>query len=201
MKSSQPGNDMHGYLIRLFSNSLISGLLAVVIIFSGPIQAEEKRQHGTHVHGVAHLNLALENNDLHIEFTSPAADIVGFEHEPETEEEKSAMQKALGRLRAGKRMFKLSPDAGVQLEKSVVKTGLHHDCEHEDHDHGQDSHEQHSDVYIEYRFHVKVPDKLKSIDVMLFKYFKSLQKIEVQVFTQAKQTAVELTPENTKILF
>ena len=185
--------------------SITVGLITTVLVFTTfyvpPALTDGYKQQEAHVHGVAHLNLALESNELFIEFTSPAADIVGFEHEPKTKEEKSAMQKALGRLRAGKRMFICSPGAGVQLEKSIVKTGLHHVCEHEDHDHGTDSHEQHSDVSIEYRFHIKTPDKLKSIDVMLFKYFKSLQKIKVQVLTQTKQTAVKLTPENTKILF
>jgi hypothetical protein len=80
---------------------------------------------------------------------------------------------------------------------------LHHESDH-GHEHdgqGKDSHEQHSDISIEYRFHCKTPGKLKSIDVMLFKYFTKLQKIKVQVLTQARQTAVELTPENTKITF
>ena len=192
------------------NNSIIKTLYTFTLLllclngFNPPeIQAEKIRHHKAHVHGVAHLNVAMENNELYIEFTSPAADIVGFEHEPQTKEEKTAMQKALGKLRSGKRMFKCSPGAGVQLEKSVVKTGIHHECEHdhEHQDHGENSHEVHSDIFIEYHFHCKTPDKLQTIDVMLFKYFKSLQKIKVQVLTQARQIAFELTPENTKILF
>ena len=192
------------------NNSIIKILCAftlMLLYWNGAnlpqIQAKEKHQHKAHVHGVAHLNVALEDNELYIEFISPAADIVGFEHEPQTKEEKTAMQKALGKLRSGKRMFKCSPGAGVQLEKSVLKTGMHHECEHdhEHQDHGENSHEVHSDIFIEYHFHCKTPDKLQTIDVMLFKYFKSLQKIKVQVLTQARQIALELTPENTKILF
>ena len=182
---------------------LISAVLILCLFFSRPVRADSYRQQKAHVHGIAHLNMALENNDLYIEFESPAADIVGFEHTPETEKEKSSLQKALGILRVGERMFKFSPDAGVRLEKSVVKTVIHHDCEHEHehNDHGEDANGQHSDILMEYRFHCKTPDKLKFIDVVLFKRFKSLQKIKVQLLTQTKQTALELTPENTKILF
>lgn len=200
MKSTQLGKRVYGGLNRFAVSGLISGLLALALIFPGPVQAGESRQHGAHVHGVAHLNLALEANELYLEFTSPAADIIGFEYEPKTEEEKSAMQKALGKLRAGERMFKCSPGAGVRLEQSVVKTGLHHECEH-GHDHGKDSHEQHSDISIEYRFHCETPEKLKFMDVMLFKYFKSLQEIKVQALTHTGQTAALLAPENTKLLF
>lgn len=180
---------------------LITTILVITTLSVPSALADGYKQQKAHIHGVAHLNLALESNVLLIEFTSPAADIVGFEHEPKTEEEKSAMQKALGKLRLGERMFKSSPGAGVSLEKAIIKTGLTHECDHEGHDHGADSHEQHSDVSIEYRFEIKTPDKLKSIDVMLFKYFKSLEKIKVQVLTPTRQTAAKLTPENTKIYF
>ena len=95
------------------------------------MEGDTFRQHGTHVHGVASLNIALADNELFIEFESPAIDIVGFEHEPGTDEEKATFQKALGILRVGNRMFAFSPDAGVRLEKSVIKSVVHHNCEHE----------------------------------------------------------------------
>ena len=159
----------------------------------------EFRQHGSHVHGIAHLNLALANNTLFIEFESPAVDIVGFEHEPRNKEEQAAFPKALGILRVGERMFTFSPDAGVRLEKSIIKSVVHHDCDHEGHDHGADAHGQHSDILIEYRFYCKSPDKLTSVDVLLFKRFMSLRKISVQAVTPSTQTALELTPEITRI--
>ena len=218
------------------------GLIFTVLIFytiggAQSAQAEGHKQHKAHVHGIAHLNLALDHHELYIEFISPAADIVGFEHTPKTEKEKSAMQKALGKLRVGDRIFTFSPGADVRFEKAVVQTGLQHECEHdhghekndshhhdsdhhdhshdkhdsdhhdhkshdhESHNHGEDAHGQHSDIAIEYRFHCETPGKLEFIDVKFFEYFKSLEKIKVQVLTQTRQTAVELTPKNTKILF
>ena len=156
-------------------------LLAAILILCicvQPALSEGHKQHKAHVHGVAHLNIALEHNALYMEFISPAADIVGFEHTPETEKEKSAMQKALGKLRSGKRMFEFPEDAGVRLEKAVVKTGLQHECDHDHethdsahHDHGENAHETHSDVSIAYQFHCETPGKLKFIGVKLFKYF------------------------------
>ena len=68
------------------------------------------------------------------------------------------------------------------------------------HDHGEGAHGQHNDILIEYRFYCDNPAKLKSIDVKLFKRFKSLQKIRVQALTPSGQTAVELTSQNTEIV-
>jgi Protein of unknown function (DUF2796) len=42
----------------------------------------ERREHGAHEHGVAELNLALDGKELWIEFSSPAVNLVGFEHTP-----------------------------------------------------------------------------------------------------------------------
>ena len=185
-------------------NHTFALFLAILIFYAigaTPVLAEGYKQHSAHVHGTAHLNVAMENNELYIEFVSPAADIVGFEHTPETEDEKAAMQKAAGKLRVGKRMFEFPASAGVRFEKAVVKTGLPHKCEDESHDHGEDDHGEHSDVAVEYRFHCETPGKLKYINVKLFKYFKTLEKINVQMLTETKQTAVELTHKNTRITF
>jgi hypothetical protein len=87
---------------------LISGLLAIVIIFSGTIQAEEKRLHGAHEHGVANLNIAVEGNNVYIEFTRSAANIVGFEHHPRTHEQKDAVKDAVEKLLKGDALFILT---------------------------------------------------------------------------------------------
>ena len=100
---------------------LIIPFLFLLPLTSFASEQTEFRQHVSHVHGIAQLNLALANNELLIEFESPAADIVGFEHEPRNDNEKAAYQKALGILRVGERMFKFPQAAGVRLEKSVVK--------------------------------------------------------------------------------
>ena len=57
-------------------------LLGIILIVwaVGPnlsnIQAAEYRHHEAHEHGVAHMNVAFEGNELYIELISPAANIV-----------------------------------------------------------------------------------------------------------------------------
>jgi hypothetical protein len=219
MKSNQLGKGMYGYLDRFIVNGLISGLLAIVLIFSGTVQAEEKRHHGAHEHGVANLNVAVEGNNIYIEFSSPAANIVGFEHHPRTHDQRDAIKGAVNKLQKGDALFILSAESESKLVKSTIDTDIDKDADHlseSEHDHGEeehqgqeenhdkghseaDEHERHSDFKAEYHFVCKKPDRLSQIDVMLFRVFPGIEHIEVQVIAGTKQTAVELTAKKNKI--
>ena len=219
MKPNQHGKGMYGYLNRFMFNALISGLFAIVIIFSGPAQAEEKRHHEAHEHGVANLNIAVEGNNIYIEFASPAANIVGFEHHPRTQEQKDAVKDAVNKLKKGDALFLLSANSESKLLKSIVNTDIDKDADHhldekhahskeEQHgheekhaeDHGDaDEHERHSEFEAKYQFVCQKPDKLSQIEVMLFRTFPGIEHIEVQLLTETKQTAMELTAKKNKI--
>ena len=84
------------------------------------IDAAEYRRHEAHEHGVAHMNVAFEGNELYIEFISPAANIVGFEHQPRTQEQKAAVKAAIKKLEAGEKLFALPSDVGNKLGKQLL---------------------------------------------------------------------------------
>ena len=193
-------------------------------------QAEEQHHHGAHVHGIAHLNVALEEETLYMEFVSPAANIVGFEHHPKNKAERNAVASARNTLKNAEAVFKLPPAAGARLVEASVESeaehDTHHDAEHghegeehhasehahddekhhekeagSDHDHHDaDEHEgeTHSDFKAVYRFTCQNPDKLATIDVRLFELFPGIEEIEVQILTETKQTALELTAKKPK---
>ncbi len=181
-------------------------------------QAGEHAHHGAHVHGIAHLNVALEGKNLYMEFVSPAANIVGFEHAPKTQAERDAVEAARNTLKNAEAVFKLPPAAGARLVDadvaSTAERDEHHDGEHahddeKHHDeaagkdhahHDADEHkgETHSDFKAVYRFSCQNPDKLDTIEVRLFEQFPGIEEIDVQILTETKQTAVELTARNPK---
>ena len=188
------------------------------------IQAAEYRHHEAHEHGVAHMNVAFEGNELYIEFISPAANMVGFEHQPRTQEQKTAVKAAIKKLEAGEKLFAFPSGAEGKLVKSKVNTDINNESGHEsdeteshEHDemsrdagheaekHGHeeqqhgDEHERHSEFKAEYRFVCKKPEKLVYVDVMLFSVFSGIEHIEVQLLTGTRQTALELTARKTKI--
>ena len=79
-----------------------------------PASAEEHRQLGAHVHGHGHLNIAIEGKKLTMELEVPGADIVGFEHEPSTPEQKAAVQQAKAKLADALALFGPAPGSRLQ---------------------------------------------------------------------------------------
>jgi uncharacterized protein DUF2796 len=61
--------------------------------------ARKRHQHGTHVHGTAKLNIAIEERTATVEFESPADSIIGFEHKAKTAADQQKQAKALDLLR------------------------------------------------------------------------------------------------------
>ena len=208
-----------GFIFLLFA---IASFLAPVLMV--PTVLAEQSQHGAHEHGVAHLNVAIEGNKLYIEFISPSANIVGFEHHPRTAEQKSAVRKAVQTLKSADKLFALSSGAGAKLVKSIVHTDIEDDHKHEsgeahspgpgeatrkdNHEedssqpgehHDEDEHEHHSEFKAEYHFVCSKPNNLKQIDVLLFRTFPGIERIEVQLLTGTRQTAMELTAGNSRI--
>ena len=179
---------------------------------------DEHRQHGAHVHGIAALNLALEGQEVHIEFDSPAANIVGFEHAPSSEADHAALNKAVATLKDGDRLFKFNADAGCQMEKVNVasqlldeeheghadeKPGEHPHEEKQGHDHEQhkDEDEAHSDIEAAYHFECDQPGKLTQLTVELFKAFPGTEELKVQYVIESKQGAAELTAASHVLKF
>ena len=173
-------------------------------------QDQEHRQHDAHVHGIATLNLALEGQEVHVELDSPAANIVGFEHAPSSEDDHAALEKAVATLKDGDRLFRFNNDAGCRMEKANVTSALldeehdeHADTHSDDHDHEEEggvTHEKHEDegdthseIKAAYHFECDQPGKLMQLIVELFEAFPGTEKLNVQYVIESKQGAAELT--------
>ncbi len=102
---------------------------------------QEVRQHGSHVHGAAALNIAVENNELLIEFISPAINIVGFEHAPNNHEQEDQISEAISRLEQADDLFTLPEQAMCEIEHAHVESTIMDDHEHEAEEHHEDGHE------------------------------------------------------------
>lgn len=198
-------------------------LLGTLIFIATPLLAplstlagEKHHQHGTHVHGIGSLNIAIEDKVVFIEMTSPAANIVGFEHKPANEEQEQAVHQAIEKLENVGKLYLFDSKAGCSLTEAKVSSSIHdgdHD-KHEDHaehgDHGkhaensqdeaaQKPEESHSEFSATYHFNCDHPDKITSLEVLLFNEFPGFEKFEVQLLTPSGQTAATLTPDNNRI--
>lgn len=124
-------------------------LALATVLLAPQATAEERRGHGSHVHGMGSLNIAQEGGDLQMELHSAAANIVGFEHAPRWEEEHEAVRRAVETLEEGGALFGLPAAAGCALEHVAVatpllKSGAGHEADHLHEGHhqegGKDSH-------------------------------------------------------------
>ena len=119
----------------LFSSLLLAGFLQSVHAADkhhdhhhGQEEKHEEHQgadqHESHVHGLAILNLALDDSELTIEFNSPAANIVGFEHAPHDQKEKDAVVHALNTLKDADQLFSIPGNAQCSLTEAHSSSTL-----------------------------------------------------------------------------
>lgn len=205
------------YLKQIFfTASLFAPLLLVTPVASADEKHEhdndqEHRQHDAHVHGIAALNLALEDEEVHIELDSPAANIVGFEHAPSSQADHAALEKAVDTLKNGDRLFRFNDEASCRMEKADVTSALLDEEHAEDHDHEKHEHEEHgdkehegethSDIEAIYHFECDRPDKLTQLTVELFEAFPATEELNVQYVIDNKQGARELTAKDHVVKF
>jgi len=165
-------------------------------------KSTDKRQLGTHEHGVGQLNLALEGKILAIELISPAANIVGFEHEPGNDQERAALASGEAKLKNVLALFALDPSAGCSVSRAEVARSApeddhDHDHSHDhDHDHAHEGHEEakgsHSDLVLNAELSCTRADALKTITVNLFDTFPLTEKLRAVFIGKAGQTAADL---------
>ncbi|RBM70865.1 DUF2796 domain-containing protein [Vibrio tarriae] len=193
--------------------------LMVGATLSGNVLADhhtdhQHRQHEAHVHGQVELNIAQDGHDLLLEITAPGADVVGFEHAPQDDAQKQALEKALETLHHPEKLFALTDKAQCEKREVLIKHTLggeeyqhsHAYGEGEEHDHKGHDHEghdhdehQHGSFTAQYQFHCDAVDQLKQIDTQWFQYFPSTEKIQANVLTEKQQSALQLNAKQTLI--
>ena len=121
-------------------------ILAVVIgmtVSTNVLANEEFRSHSAHVHGQVEVNIAQDGQELLVEVTAPGAEVVGFEHAPETAEQKKVFEQAIAQLNKPDELFSFN-NANCTLKFKSVSNTLEGDHdEHEGHDHAEHGHDDH----------------------------------------------------------
>jgi len=176
----------------------------VLLAQAGHGVSAAEREHAAHLHGVGTLNVAIEGDEVEIELIAPGADIVGFEHAPETAADKAAVDNAVAALKNGAGLFAFPPGAGCRQEGAEVESALLDDghSDDEEHVHGEEEEgEAHAEFHAHYRFQCEVPDRLTHMDVTYFERFPMAAELEVQAISPQGQSAGELTPSAARLKF
>lgn len=99
------------------------------IALAAPALAEG-HGHDAHVHGEGSLNLVQEGNAVLIELEVPAANIVGFEHDPRTDAQNAAVAEAVATLRNGSGLFAFPAAAKCRLAHAGIRAAPGADEKH-----------------------------------------------------------------------
>ncbi|BBB25748.1 ZrgA family zinc uptake protein [Amphritea japonica] len=203
-------------------------LVGVVCALAASVAGAEgiERQLESHEHGKASMNVVLAGQVLEIEIKTPAANILGFEHQPETGQQKQALAAAVAQLNAPEGFIRLADEADCQLSGADVDSALlaqayeeegehhhddhdeegHHDEEshHDDHDeegHHDAEHEGHTDFELSYQFKCQKPEALSGFSLELFQQYPLMKQLEVQAISPAGQSYQKLDVDNHWVNF
>lgn len=160
---------------------------------------------GAHEHGVGRLDVALVGGTLEFELDSPAMNLVGFEHEATSAEDKAKVAQAKDILLKPNALFSIPEAAYCSVKSQKLESPLFGDKPDADHAHDAakaGAHEEHSEIHGHYTFTCKVPAVLTTLDLtQIFKNFPATQKLQVQLISPKGQSGAEVRPSNPKLKF
>lgn len=169
----------------------LSGLSAVAALAAGAAMAQTKSL-DAHVHGQAELSFAAEKDEIYVELRSPLANFAGFEHAPETAEQKRAYDAAIETLRGGDFLFFQGGACTLsnvtletlEFEDREEQDGGHNEEDHHEDDAHDDPHDHqsghgHASIEASYRYGCGRLDQLEEIRVGLFDRFEGMREIAV----------------------
>lgn len=172
-------------------------------VASHPTHAEESAGLGAHVHGLSTLTIAMERENIEIQLTSPAMDLVGFEYKARSAKDIAIVENASLTLREHQGLFVVTGGECDHLNTMVDIANLV-ETDRDDHEHDHEDHTdsgQHHEIVANYTYRCEKLDALSSINVFLFQKFPGIQSIQVMWVGPAKQGAVALTPNDSLIEF
>tara|TARA_A100001234_G_C12582212_1_gene366658 strand:+ start:313 stop:921 length:609 start_codon:yes stop_codon:yes gene_type:complete len=169
---------------------------------------------GSHVHGLTELNLVIANQNVQIEFISPAINLLGFERASNSPEENKLFNEVLEDLQAAEWLL------SDQLEECQMSTpvfeapefGSHemsegheeHEHEHDEHEHEEHEHEHetgdHADFRVQYLFECRSAPP-SNFTVTAFDRFVGIEEISVRWIVGRQQGVSNLTQSNATLSF
>lgn len=154
-----------------------------------------------HTHGEGTLQVLQAGSDWQLVLQLPAADVLGFEHKPETTAERRQFEKAESTLSRFKDVFSIDAKCSVvdttmesPWQEALEHEKNHHDAdEHDEHghhyeheEHGEeDKHAMHSDFRVAYLLTCESP--ISEVEITGFGLWPSVSMLRATWITQTNQ--------------
>jgi len=150
------------------------------------------RNVASHSHGSGYLSLVTDANRLQVDIPLPLADLVGFEHKPQTIQEKAKLEAALAEA-SFRDVVAFNPEA--QCELSTV----HVHSAHSDEQDPQAPSDAHAEATVGLSFVCKDSAKLTSLETKLFDKARALKNLKVEYVVQQNHGSKVLSPNEASL--
>lgn len=171
----------------------IAALLVTAPVFAGD-------NPGAHRHGYGQLQMAIEGDSIDLHFTSPAYNIVGFERQAQSPDEK-AMQAEAADWLGSNPLIDTAPGSCIVTAGAVHHTGPtdqpdedhhHHDEHHHDEHHHDAREEGHSEYEVTQQLKCKALPPSQAFSSPLKVRFPDLEVLTVEWVGEAGQGSIRL---------
>lgn len=178
--------------------------LALMLCFTTALSAAQELGQaalGSHEHGVATLDIAVDGNTVSIDLRAPGIDIVGFERAARDDTERAQLSAATIKLQDAASILGMAAAAACVPDSRDVHThgfdaGAHDHDGHDHHEHdGPDKH-AHGSFHAQHAYTCTNVAALRFDLAKYFAAFPSTESVRVQS-VGATQKAAELTAENS----
>ena len=158
---------------------LLATLVPVTAAYASDDHSHETRELGSHEHGAAEMQIAIEGSTVEIALELPGQNVVGFEHKAETDEQRAAVDEQTKVLEDVMTVLTVPEAAGCEVSSSEVEVHIEGD---------------HSAFEAEYALNCTDVSAIDTIATSLFETYPSLEEIDVEYATPNGQGASELEP-------
>jgi len=161
----------------MIRNALLSGLSIALSVVTPTVAAQS-----AHVHGEGRVNIAIDGDRIYMALEFPGADIVGFEHEVRSSDEKAAVVSAIAQLGDPMQLLRFEADADCEVRTADAAIEGEHE-EHEGEEHAE--HDQHEDeeahgtFVAEYEVECADIGALGFIEFTYFSLFNNAQSLDI----------------------
>jgi hypothetical protein len=152
------------------------------------MSAQAVAAQSAHVHGEGQVNIAIDGKRIFMALESPGADIVGFEYEARSSDEKVAVKQAIAQLGDPMLLVRFEADAGCAVRQADA--GI--EGEHDEHK----GEEAHGAFVAQYEFECDDIGSLDTIEFTYFSQFSNAQSLDIVLIDSRGQRRVEINRAN-----
>jgi hypothetical protein len=147
-----------------------------------------------HQHGHAQLQMAVESNNVDLILTSPAYNLLGFEHEPRTEQQKKTLENARRWLTTQALITPAGSNCAVE-SASMDFTVKAAEQDHHDHD---ETLNKHANIKVSQVLNCKGADISGQLTTSLIAQFPEIQELDVEWVTSRRQGSTKLSSSDNR---